>query len=313
MKYIYERLKTQRRPNCSVLAEALEVSPKTIQRDIDFMRYQLDLPIEYDQVQHGFFFNGQVAQFPSIHITEAELIALLVARKALEQYADTPFQKPLAAAFHKLTTGLENEIAFNWQDLERTFNFRPVGFAKRDLAAFEIIASAVRERRELEFDYRKLEAERAEPRRVQPFSLLCVENQWYLRAYDRMRRDLRTFHLARIGNPKMLSQRFEHPRGFDVTESFVNSVGVYAGSEATEVVLNFRDWAARVAVERTWHPSQKIRERNDKTIEMKLRVAITPEFERWLWSWGDAVEVVKPLVLRDRVKATYQRAAMRNR
>ena len=111
----------------------------------------------------------------------------------------------------------------------------------------------------------------------------------------------------------MLSQRFEHPRGFDVTESFVNSVGVYAGSEATEVVLNFRDWAARVAVERTWHPSQKIRERNDKTIEMKLRVAITPEFERWLWSWGDAVEVVKPLVLRDRVKATYQRAAMRNR
>ena len=93
MKYIYERLKTQRRPNCSVLAEALEVSPKTIQRDIDFMRYQLDLPIEYDQVQHGFFFNGQVAQFPSIHITEAELIALLVARKALEHIEPGSIEK----------------------------------------------------------------------------------------------------------------------------------------------------------------------------------------------------------------------------
>jgi proteasome accessory factor B len=313
MKYIYERLKTQRRPNCSVLAEVLEVSPKTIQRDIDFMRYQLDLSIEYDQVRHGFFFDGEVAHFPTVHITEAELVALLVARKALEQYADAPFQKPLAAAFQKLTAGLENEIAFNWQDLETTFAFRPLGYAKRDLAAFETIASAVRERRELEFDYRKLEAEKPERRRVQPFSLLCVENQWYLRAYDRIRRDLRTFHLARIKNPKMLTQRFERPSGFYVTESLVNSIGIYAGRETTEVALNFRDWAGRVVSERTWHPSQKLRQRADKTVELKLRVAITLEFERWLWSWGDAVEVLKPLDLRDRVKATHQRAAVRHR
>jgi predicted DNA-binding transcriptional regulator YafY len=88
---------------------------------------------------------------------------------------------------------------------------------------------------------------------------------------------------------------------------------VYVGPEASEVVLNFRDWAARVAAERTWHPSQKLRQRADKTVELKLRVAITPEFERWLWSWGNAVEVLRPLDLRDRVKATHQPAAVRNR
>jgi proteasome accessory factor B len=140
-----------------------------------------------------------------------------------------------------------------------------------------------------------------------------VENQWYLRGYDRILGELRTFHLARIENPKMLTQRFERPSGFDVTESFVNSIGVYVGPEASEVVLNFRDWAARVAAERTWHPSQKLRQRADKTVELKLRVAITPEFERWLWSWGNAVEVLRPLDLRDRVKATHQPAAVRNR
>jgi len=128
-----------------------------------------------------------------------------------------------------------------------------------------------------------------------------------------LRNDLRTFHLARIDNLKMLTQRFERPSGFDVTESFVNSIGVYFGPEATEVVLNLRDCASRVAAERTWHPSQRLRQRADKTIELKLRVAITPEFERWLWSWDDVVEVVKPLDLRDRVKATHQRAAVRNR
>jgi HTH domain len=125
MKFIYERLKTQRRPNCSALAKALEVSPKTVQRDIDFMRYQLDLPIEYDQARHGFFFNGEVAQFPSVHITEAELVALLVARKALEQYADTPFQRPLAAAFQKLLPASKTRLPLTGKTSKRLSPFVP--------------------------------------------------------------------------------------------------------------------------------------------------------------------------------------------
>jgi len=42
MQYIYEKIRTERRPNCSTLAKALEVSAKTVQRDIDFMRYQME-------------------------------------------------------------------------------------------------------------------------------------------------------------------------------------------------------------------------------------------------------------------------------
>jgi predicted DNA-binding transcriptional regulator YafY len=127
MRFIYEAIKTESRPNCSVLAKKLEVSSKTVQRDIDYMRYQLDLPIEFDQERNGFFFTETVAHFPSVHITESELVAMLVARKAIEQYANTPFQKPLAAAFQKLSAGLEGQINFNWQELEHTFDFRPIG------------------------------------------------------------------------------------------------------------------------------------------------------------------------------------------
>jgi predicted DNA-binding transcriptional regulator YafY len=48
-------------------------------------------------------------------------------------------------------------------------------------------------------------------------------------------------------------------------------------------------------------------------VELKLKVAVTPEFERWLWSWGDAIEIVSPAALRDKIRATHQRAAVRNR
>jgi len=129
MQYIFQKIQTARRPNCSTLGKALEVSPKTVQRDIDFMRYQLELPIEYDRLRHGFYFDGVVGSFPSVKITEAELIALFIARKAVEQYAGTPYQKPLAAAFSKLSSQLENEIAFNWQELDHAVLFRPIGLS----------------------------------------------------------------------------------------------------------------------------------------------------------------------------------------
>ncbi len=151
MEYIYQKIRTERRPNCSTLARALEVSPKTVQRDIDFMRFQLELPIEYDRLRHGFYFGSAVGAFPSLKITEAELVALFVARKAVEQYSGTPYQKPLAAAFKKLSSELENEVTFNWQELNNEVLFRPLGLAKHDLEVFAQAAAAVRQRRELEF------------------------------------------------------------------------------------------------------------------------------------------------------------------
>jgi predicted DNA-binding transcriptional regulator YafY len=53
--------------------------------------------------------------------------------------------------------------------------------------------------------------------------------------------------------------------------------------------------------------------KRDESLEMTLKVALTPELERWLWSWGDAVEVVKPVALRERLRNVHQQAAAVNR
>jgi proteasome accessory factor B len=60
---------------CRKLADELEVSTKTIQRDIDFMRDQLGLPIEYDQLHFGFIYTEPVTSFPSIEVSEARACA----------------------------------------------------------------------------------------------------------------------------------------------------------------------------------------------------------------------------------------------
>ena len=69
---VHEELEKGRFPNCRKLAEALETSCKTIQRDIDFMRDRLNLPIVYDPQRFGFYYESTNARkrhmpFPWLH------------------------------------------------------------------------------------------------------------------------------------------------------------------------------------------------------------------------------------------------------
>src|SRR5262245_54970784 len=93
-------------PNASHLAAALEVSTKSIHRDLEFIRDRLGLPLEYDAGRHGYFYSEPVAAFPTLQISEGELFALLVAEKALQQYRGTTFERPLLTAFQKIAASL---------------------------------------------------------------------------------------------------------------------------------------------------------------------------------------------------------------
>ena len=74
MILIHMRLHDAAYPNCRKLAEEWEVSAKTIQRDIEFMRDQLRLPIGYDRERHGFYYTETVMNFafPAI-VSEGEV------------------------------------------------------------------------------------------------------------------------------------------------------------------------------------------------------------------------------------------------
>ena len=101
MLRIHQLIQSGAHPNASTLARDLEVSTKTVHRDIEFIRDRLRLPIEYDGARFGFVYTQEVGSFPSLQITEGELFALLVAEKALQQYRGTSFERPLLSAFRR--------------------------------------------------------------------------------------------------------------------------------------------------------------------------------------------------------------------
>jgi predicted DNA-binding transcriptional regulator YafY len=75
MLKLHERLMENRYPNCRKMAEEFEVSAKTIQRDVNFMRDQMGLPIEYDKERFGFHYTSPVAAFPALGIAAAKGVA----------------------------------------------------------------------------------------------------------------------------------------------------------------------------------------------------------------------------------------------
>src|SRR5216683_7261991 len=118
MLKIHQAIKSGKYPNASALARELEVSTKSVHRDLEFMRDRLELPLEYDGSRFGYFYTEQVNAFPTLQITEGELLALVVAEKALQQYRGTSFEKPLLSAIRKMEQSLPDTVSLNLAELQ---------------------------------------------------------------------------------------------------------------------------------------------------------------------------------------------------
>lgn len=304
MMRIHEGLKARTFPNCRKLADEFEVSSKTIQRDIDFMRDRLGLPIEYDQLHFGFYYTEPVTTFPTIEVSEGEIVSLFLAQKALAQYKGTSFEQPLKTAFRKISAGLQERVNFRWDDVASAMSFRGIGTTVADIDLFEAVSKAVLRSNELTFEYKGLNRSRYEPRRVQPYHLGYVENQWYLFGHDLDRRQLRTFALPRMRSVRNTKVRFRRPADFSITKHLSESFAVFSGKGRHRVRIHFDAFAARLVSEHQWHASQKIKHLRNGEIELSLTLGSLEEIRPWILSWGQHARVIEPNQLVKEVRET---------
>jgi proteasome accessory factor B len=296
---IHARIRNGSLPNCSTLAKALEVDRKTIQRDISFMRDALGLPLVYCDDLHGYCYEGDVSDFPVFDISSEELAALFFTRTALQGIRGTRLADALGAAFSKITHSLLGKIELTWSDLDEAFSHKSVQQDQSQIKCFGQLAKAILDQSETVFHYRKLAGERAVPRKVQPLHLGEVEGGWYLIAHDLDRGALRTFALPRMSRCRVLRTRFERPAGFNGTAYLNKSFGVWnvAGDDTRHIVrLELRNYAARLAQERRWHPTQEVvtLDARGNKVEVRFEVGRLEEVMRWVLSFGSQAKVIAP-------------------
>lgn len=302
MLRIHQAVQSGDFPNATSLAYDLEVSTKSIQRDIDFMRDRLNLPLTFDSARRGYYYSELVSAFPTFQITEGELFALVVAEKALQQYRGTSFEKPLLSAIRKMEQSLPDTISLNLAEVEQTISFRTRATPILELKTFDQLARATAARQQLELTYRKPGKRDAEQRIVDPYHLANVNGEWFLFAYDHLRRDIRTFVPARILAVKPTGRTFTRTQKFSVEKRLRDSFGVHSGEGEYTVILRFNEAVADFIREKKWHDSQKLRELKGGRVELQMTLSSLLEVERWVLSWGGNALVVEPPELKESVR-----------
>ena len=305
---IHQELSAGCYPNCQGLAVDLEVSAKTVMRDVEFMRDRLGLPLAYDAVKHGFHYTAPVRDFPVMKVSQGEVAALLLAQKSLEQFRGTTFERPLAAAFRKLSHSLGGDMEIAWHELEQALSVRSSGAGLADMQVFDALAQAVMEGAEVEFAYTKLSGEKSEQRTVRPYHLGCIENQWYLFGHDGARGAVRTFALPRVRAVERTGVRFRRPKNFSLAKILEGSFAVFEGGQARRVRVRFAGVAARLVGERVWHATQKLKA-DARGLVLEMRVGLSPDLRQWVLGWGAEAEVLEPPELRRAVAGLAKAAA----
>ena len=201
-------------PSFAELREALEVSPATLKRDLQYLRDRMDAPIEYDPADNGYRFaqdwRGQRHELPGLWFNEGELHALLSMHQMLTSLDENGLlARHLAPMFDKLYRMLgtdEREAA------EMTQRIQLIGTARRRAPSeyFETVGSAVVQRRRLQLRYRS-RASGASEREVSPQRLVHYRNTWYLDAWCHKSDGLRRFALDAMEAAHWVSREEWHP------------------------------------------------------------------------------------------------------
>ena len=242
----------------AVLADRLEVSPRTVRRDVDRLR-ELGYPIAATKGPDGGYRLDAGAHLPPLLFDDEQAVALALAlamAPAAGAGVSEAADRALATLRQVMPSALRHRIDSLSVTAMRSGNRTP----EADPAVLVALADAVRAHEVLRFDYsaadRLTEEEPRPPRRVEPHHVISRNGRWYLLGWDSDRDDWRTYRVDRMTPRTPTGPRFT-PRpvpGGDVA-AFV--AARFKGSAAGDtwpcrgqVVLQLPDALAPLANER---------------------------------------------------------------
>ena len=188
------------------LADRLEVSGRTIRRDIERLR-QLGYPVESLTGPAGGYRLRAGTAMPPLLLDDDEAIAIAVGLRTAAGASVTGIEETAVRALVKLEQVLPAHLRRRVHALGSVTSTLPVAGPTVDPQHLTVIATACRDCECIRFGYRSRDHTNSR-REVEPHSLVNHGRRWYLVAWDRHRNDWRTFRLDRVAKPESTGVRF---------------------------------------------------------------------------------------------------------
>jgi predicted DNA-binding transcriptional regulator YafY len=301
------------------LMAELEVSRATLKRDLDYLRTRMAAPIVYDRDSNGYRFeqtSGRGAQrrepaheLPGVWFSEREIHALLSMHQLIEGLDTTgTLGRHLQPMLDKLHGMLGSDAADARELMKRV---KIVQAARRPVPGkvFELLASALLERKRVALDYFARSKQSESQRVVSPLRLVHYRNTWYLDAWCHASEGLRRFAVDAIRSAQLQPQRAKDVAMRTVEAELDAGYGVYTGRDLKVASLLFSPTAARWVANEQWHAKQELQTLADGSLRMRLPYADDTELLMDLMRQGAEVKVESPADLRRKLVERLQAAA----
>lgn len=293
------------------LADRLNVSERTLRRDVDRLR-ELGYPVEAHRGIDGGYELAAGAALPPLAVDDDEAVALVIGLRTAAQGSVAGIEESAIRALTKIVQVMPPRLRRRVDALSAvTVPAVWGGGPSVDADVLTTIAQACRDEERMRFSYT---AQTGEPtdRHVEPHRLVSLGQRWYLVAFDLTRHDWRSFRMDRLQGPRGTGARFR-PRDLParnaaafVREGIESAPAVHA----VEAVVHAPVATVRAALGQ-WATIEEI---DDE----RCRLRMTADSLNWpalaLGSVGAEFEVVGPPELAEHVRewgARFSRATSR--
>ena len=204
---IVQILRSGRLITAASLAEQLEVSERTIYRDIADLQGS-GVPVDGEAGLGYLMREGY--DLPPVMFSRKEVEALIVGARLVSAWGGARMALDAETALSKIDSILPDDM----RDLASRTSVFAFGFLTSDEVKkrFDTVNQAVGEYKVLEFEYRDMQ-DAPSARTIQPLALHYWGKVWTVAAWCRLRADFRTFRLDRMSDVSMTGETFDHKTG----------------------------------------------------------------------------------------------------
>ena len=199
-------LQARRRWAGEELAGRLEVSHRTVRRDIARLR-ELGYPVESSSGPNGSYRLQAGTAMPPLLLDDDEAIAIAVGLRTAARASVAGIEETSVRALVKLEQILPSHLRRRVAALGAATTTLPPPGPTVDPHQLTTLAAACRDSERLRFGYTRRDGSDSR-REVEPHALVNHGRRWYLVAWDRERAGWRTFRVDRVASPASTGVRF---------------------------------------------------------------------------------------------------------
>ena len=292
--------------------EALEVSPATFKRDLEYLRERLGAPIAWNREQGGYEYRVRPGdrpfQLPGLWFNDSEAEALLTMDAMLDQVQPGLLGRhvePLRARLQALLEQGDVEGA----EVRKRVRMLPQAARVPMPGVFETIAAGTLKRRRVAIRYDARSTGEATERTISPQRLVHYRDNWYVDAWCHMRDGLRKFAVDAISAAQIADEKAKAVDMREVEREFNSGYGIFGGTKVGWAALRFNASRARWVKAERWHPDQRGRLDADGRWILEVPFTDPRELLMDILKYGADVEVLAPPELVTAVDAEVARMA----